>query len=177
MDPRNMHVNYASEHQRLSAKGRVPADQNIFGRFLLSRPATGGSPAQQPTDFYEWMDSAFSATSNKVFSPCALCGENVRDIVFHVEHGPSHGEKWRKCILANGNLSAQDTLALIYFLVFKGEQAGPAISGDEFLAFCGIMQKYPTMEYFAPGPDYVLDINLVRTFSQRVYAWASSVSF
>jgi hypothetical protein len=173
-----MHLSYASEYQRLSAKGRFPADHNVFGRFLQTRPATeGGSTSAvrdgQPADFYEWMNSAFSATTKQAYSSCALCGEKVRDIAFHIEHGPSHGEKWRKSLLMNGALTARDTLALIYFLVFKGEQAGPALSGDEFLGFCGIMQKYPSMDYFAPGPDYALDLNLVRTFSQRVYAWAS----
>lgn len=178
-----MLISYTSEYQRLSAKGRFPADHNIFGRFVQTRPATEGGSTQpinstpqvgKPTDFYEWMNSVFFVTTTKeAYSFCLLCGEKVRDMAFHIEHGPSHGEKWRKSILTSGNLSAQDTLALIYFLVFKGEQAGPALSGDEFLGFCGIMQKYPSMDCFTPGPDYDLDLSLIRIFSERVYTWAS----
>jgi len=171
MDPRNMHISYASEYQRLSNKGRFPAEENIFGRFG-QKPGTD-SAARQVTDFYEWMNSALFSTSKEAVSPCVLCGENVRDLASHIEHGPIHGEKWRKCLLMNGTLAAQDTLALIYFLIFKGEQTGPDISGDEFLAFCGIMQKYPTIEHFVPGPDYPLDIKLICAFSKRVYAWAN----
>jgi hypothetical protein len=178
-----MHVRYASEYQRLSVKGRFPADHNIFGPFLQTRPTTEGGLTQpatstvwndQPSDFYEWMNSAFFVTTKNVY--CVLCGETVRDIASHFEYGPSHGEKWRKSLLTKGALTAQDALALIYFLVFKGEQAGPALSGDEFLGFCGIMQKYPTMDYVVPGPDYALDLKLIRTFTQRVYGWATGLS-
>lgn len=176
-----MHLNFDHEYRRLLSQGRLPADQNIFGPFVRSPTtergaATSAGQKPQSTNFYEWINTAFYGLPKEEPSLCVLCGEKVRNLVFHLDHGANHGRKWRKCISANGDMSAQEMLALIYMVAFKAESGGQPLSGDEFLAFCAIRHTYPTMEYFLPGPDYPLDIDLISTFSKRVYSWAGTPS-